>query len=153
MRHLAAIVLLCLFAASCGGSDGTLPTLDSADGTCLVGDPECVDNGTETDPGALPDAVALGDPNGSDALLTFGGFFVSDGNVHELCSSLLESFPPQCGEVVIEIDASLEVALDFVAESFGNPDAARINIEQGIHWTDNWINLTGRLEDNRLVLE
>lgn len=156
MRHfVVGALLVALLAAGCGGSDdGTRPLNQDPGATCLAGDPNCADDGTG---GAaeLPSAVALGDPNDPDAPLaiTFGGFFYSDGQVVQLCSSLAESFPPQCGSLVIDIEAPLDLALEYVAESFGNPDDARINIDQGIYWTDNWVNLSGTLQANRLVLE
>lgn len=144
-RIVAAALALGLLATACGGSDAdTLPLLtDSAADTAV----------DATD--ALPSAVALGNPDDPNAPLpiTFGGFFYSDGTVVQLCSALAESFPPQCGSVVIDIEASVDLALQYVAESFGNADDAKINIDQGIYWTDDWVNLSGTLQANRLVLE
>lgn len=149
--------MFALIATSCGGSDGdTLPlNQDAAAGTCLAGDPDCADDGSAGEAPALPSAVALADPEDPNAPLaiTFGGFFYSDGTVVQLCSALAESFPPQCGSVVIDIEAPIDLALEYVAESFGNPDDAKINIDQGIYWTDDWVNLSGTLQANRLVLE
>lgn len=147
-RIAAAALLFALLAAACGGSDAdTLPLLtDSASSS---------DSTVDEADDALPSAVAIGDPDDPDAPLpiTFGGFFYSDGTVVQLCSSLAESFPPQCGLVVIDIAAPVDVALQYVAESFPNPDDAKININQGIYWTDDWVNLSGTLQANRLVLE
>lgn len=156
-RLVAMTILLCLFAVGCGGSDdaGDLATSDAAASSCLAGDPDCADGadaGAATD---LPNVVSLTDPDDPTAPLqvNFGGFFYSDGTLSQLCSSLAESFPPQCGSIVIDIEAPLDVVLEYVAESFGNPDDAKINIDQGIYWTDDWINLSGTLQANRLVLE
>jgi hypothetical protein len=157
-RLMAAVVVFGLLAVSCGGSDPDDDLTDASDSpasTCLAGDPDCADG---TDGGAatpLPSAIALTDPDDPEAPLqvSFGGFFYSDGEVSQLCSALAESFPPQCGSVVIDIEAPLDVVLEHVAEAFGNPEDAKINIDQGIYWTDNWINLSGILAANRLVLE
>lgn len=143
MKRIVAVALaLGLLAAACGGGDAdTLPLL--------------ADAAADTTIEAVPSAVALGNPDDPDAplLITFGGFFYSDGTVVQLCSALAESFPPQCGSVVIDIEATIDVALQSVADSFGNPDDAKINIDQGIYWTDDWVNLSGTLQANRLVLE
>lgn len=147
-RIVAVALLLALLAAACGGDDqaDTLPLLADASSDAVQ-----VDGGDA----AIPSAVALGNPDDPNAPLaiTFGGFFYSDGNVVQLCSSLAESFPPQCGLVVIDIEAPIDVALEYVAASFGNPEDAKINIDQGIYWTDDWVNLSGTLQANRLVLE
>jgi len=150
--------VLCLVAASCGGSDSgedLTATSGLASGSCLAGDPDCADGADAGAAGDLPDVVSLTDPNDPNAPLqvSFGGFFYSDGTVSQLCSALAESFPPQCASVVINLEAPLDLVLEHVAESFGNPEDAKVNIDQGIYWTDDWINLTGSLQANRLVLE
>jgi len=153
-RRLAAgVIMAALLSVSCGGSDPA--DLAAAAGTCLAGDPNCEDLGDGGAASPLPDTVSLGDPNDPDApvSISFGGFFFSDGQQSQLCGALEESFPPQCGSTVISIEAPLDVVLEHVAESYGNPDDARINIDQGIYWTDDWVNLAGRLEANRLVLD
>ena len=160
MRHVAGLVLLGLLAVACGGSDA--PTTDlaavsgvaPASGTCLAGDPNCADGADGGAAGPLPDAIAIGEPGEEGpAQINFGGFFYSDGETSQLCSSLAESFPPQCGAVVIELIAPLETVLEHVAESFGSPEDARVNIDSGVYWTDEWINLSGILEGDSLVLE
>lgn len=149
--------VMCLLAVGCGSdaTDDQAATSGLASGTCLAGDPNCADGADGGAAGDLPDVVSLADPNDPNAPLqvSFGGFFYSDGTVSQLCSALAESFPPQCGSVVINLEAPLDLVLEHVAESFGNPDDAKVNIDQGIYWTDDWINLTGTLQANRLVLE
>ena len=156
-RVVATAILFCLLAVSCGGSDdGDLAAISGlASVSCLAGDADCADDAGAGAAPELPIAVSLSDPNDPDAPLqvSFGGFFYSDGTVSQLCSALAESFPPLCGSVVINIEAPLDVVLDHVAESFGNPEDAKINIDKGIYWTDDWINLSGILAANRLVLE
>lgn len=167
MKRLLFVVLVISITATACGSDAS-PAADAGDdvlaaaaetvpgtSTCLAGDPDCddLDDGGAADP--LPSVVTLGDPLDPDTPLqiSFGGFFFSDGEQSQLCSALAESFPPQCASPVIALEAPLEVVLEHVAESFGNPEDAKINIDQGIYWTDDWINLSGVLEANRLVLE
>jgi len=159
-RTLLVVVVTVLVAVSCGGSEdgNTLPVVangDLAAGSCLVDDPNCADGADGGAAGPLPSAIALGDASGSDspAQITFGGFFISDGERSQLCSSLAESFPPQCGSLVIDIEAPLDTVLEYVAESFGNPEDAKININEGVYWTDDWVNLNGTLQANRLVLD
>lgn len=156
LRILAGTLFVALVAVSCGGSDtGELVSdAGSASATCLATDPDCDDDGLVA-AGPLPSAIALGSPDdpNAPALISFGGFFYSDGQTTQLCSALAESFPPQCGSVVIDIEADLETALDHVRESFGNPDDAKINNEDGIYWTDDWVQLAGSLQANRLVLD
>jgi len=160
LRGLVGIILMGLIAVSCGGSEpngNTLPSVSAGDlaaGTCLAGDPDCADGADGGAAAPLPSAIAVG--TGEDEgplLISFGGFFYSDGTSSQLCSALAESFPPQCGSVVIDLEGSLDTVLNNVAESFGNPDDAKINIDQGIYWTDDWVNLSGTLQANRLVLE
>lgn len=155
MAKVFLAIALAIMAVGCGGADDGGEGGAGAATTCLIGDTECLDGGDAGQAPALPDAVALGDPTDPNApqQVPFGGFFFSDGTTSRLCGSMLESFPPQCGDTVIEIDAPLETALDAVAESFGNPEDAKINIDQGIYWTDDWVNLTGTLNANRLVLD
>lgn len=149
----ALVVLLAIVASACG-SDGP-PATTPLNTECDADQQDCVgaDSSDADDP--LPSVVTLGDPNDPDAPLaiTFGGFFYSDGTVSQLCSALAESFPPQCASVVIDIEAPLDVALGHVADAFGSSNDARINIDQGVYWTDDWVNLSGTLQANRLVLE
>jgi len=151
-RSVAFAIAFCLFAVGCGGDDPAATT-DDALQTCLADDPNC---GLDTDLGAeSPDVVTLMDPDdpGSQMVVDFRGFFFSDGTSSKLCSALAESLPPQCAEVVVDIAAPLDVVLEHVAESFGNPEDAKINIEQGVYWTDDWVNLSGTMQSNFLVLE
>ena len=151
---LSVVVALMLVAAGCG-SDDAGPLSDAATsaaaGTCLAGDPNCQDLGGDAVALPLPDSIDLADPVGPIAI-NFGGFFYSDGETSQLCDSLAESFPPQCGTSVVEIEGELDLVLAHVAESFGNPDEARVQTEQGIWWTDEWININGLLENGKLVL-
>ena len=64
----------------------------------------------------------------------------------------IEATPPQCSATIIELNATIDVVLAHVAESFGSPEDAKINIDQGVYWTDEWVNVAGTLENNRLTL-
>lgn len=162
-RLMIAVLVLGLFATSCGSdaedavSDDLATTsgVAPATGTCLAGDPDCADGADGGEAPPLPSVVTLGDPLDPDTPLqiSYGGFFFSDGTTSQLCSALAESFPPQCASPVVELAASLETVLEHVAESFGNPEDAKINIDQGTYWTDDWVLLSGVLEGNRLLLE
>ena len=117
--------------------------------TCLVGDPDCEEL-RDLDDDALPQAIAVGSSGES---ISFGGFLFSDGQTSQLCSALIEVTPPECATVTIDIDASIEVVLEHVAKSFGNPGEAKINIVDGVYWTDEWVNLSGSLVNNALQLD
>lgn len=150
---LLALLALLLVAAGCSSDDSATPgdasSVDAA--TCLAGDPNCEDLGGDAAAPSLPDSIDVFDPDGPISI-SFGGFFYSDGETSRLCDSLAESFPPQCGSTIVEIEGSLELALEHVAESFGNPDDARIKTDQGIWWTDEWVNISGLLENEKLTL-
>ena len=155
-RYLVGLILMGLLAVSCGGSGDTSENLAAVSGpasTCLADDPDCADGADGGAAGQLPDSVSIGGDDGGPLQISFGGFFYSDGEVSQLCSALAESFPPQCGAVVIDLQAPLETVLEHVAESFGDPETASINVDSGVYWTDEWINLSGTLEADRLVLE
>ena len=150
---LGIVAFVAFVAAGCG-SDDPAPLGDattSAAGSCLVGDPDCDDTGGDIAAPPLADSIEVDDPDGPIAI-SFGGFFYADGETSRLCGALAESFPPQCASSIIEIVGSLELVLEHVAEAFGNPDDARINTDQGIWWTDEWVNISGLLEDGKLVV-
>lgn len=148
-RSILLFIALAFVLASCGSDDaGT----SNAAGTCLAGDPNCDDVGGDDVAPPLPDAIDLSDPEGPITIIS-GGFFFSDGETARLCGALAESFPPQCAETIIEILGPLDVVLEHVAESFGNPDDADIKEEQGIRWTDEWVNISGLLENGSLVID
>lgn len=149
MRRCAVLLILMGLAASACGSDDA-PVADDSSATCLAGDPNCEDTGGDIIVEPPPDSIPVLDEG--PITISFGGFFLGTDASLRLCDSLAESFPPQCGATVIEIEGTLDVVLEHVAESFGNPDDARINTEQGVYWTDEWINISGLLEDGKLVV-
>jgi len=168
VRLILVAAALSLVVAACGSSSEGGSTRESgsqldlsavsgpapAAGTCLAGDPACEDFDDTT--GAEPPPELLTPQPFDEAgplLLTFGGYFVSDGTRSQLCASLAESFPPQCGETIIEIEGDYDLLLESVRESFGNPDDASLFNEGDIWWTDEFINLRGELIAGRLIIE
>jgi hypothetical protein len=151
-RLIIALAAVAIVAASCGSDSATAPTeAGAAAQTCLAGDADCQDLGAQNEAPPLPDSIELGDPEGP-IVISFGGLFYADGESIRLCDSLAESFPPQCGTTIIEIVGSLDMALEQVSESFGNPDDARIMSDQDIWWTDEWVTISGVLEGGKLVI-
>ena len=155
---ITAVFAAVFLAAACGSDQPaqdqvlgiSVDALD-ADTTCLATDPDCdtaASSGEE-----LPNAVGIADPDEDGVGIAFGGFLYSDGAISLLCSALIESDPPQCSATIIELNAPIDVVLEHVADSFGTSTDAKINTEQGVFWTDEWINLSGVLENNRLVLD
>lgn len=128
-RFLVGLVVLALISVGCG-SDGT-------------------DTAT-----ALPDAITLSsdDPDAPLAI-TFGGFFYADDTGARLCAGFAESFPPQCFDEIVMIEAPIEQVLDEVRTALGDPDVDPINNESTVWWTDDWVTLSGTLQANRLVLD
>ena len=66
---------------------------------------------TDTPTGTPPAVVGAFDPAGAFAqgaaldgqTVTITGFFLADGSLAQLCSAVLESYPPQCGGPAITV--------------------------------------------------
>ena len=148
-RFVLALVIVALAAGACGSDDDQTGASDATT-SCPVDDPNCGDDVSAVAP-PIDGSIAL--PDEGPISISFGCFFYAQGEQAQLCDSLAESFPPQCGNSIIELEAPFEVVLDHVRESFGDPDQARLNTEQDVWWTDEWINLSGILENGKLLLE
>lgn len=61
------------------------------------------------------------------------GFLLHRDGTTRLCQSLLESYPPQCGDPSVQVD---NLALD---------DVAGLQSADGVTWSDDPVRLTGRL--------
>ncbi len=85
--------------------------------------------------------------------LTFGGFLHIDSSGANLCSSLAESFPPQCGDALVRIVGSADDIIDAARSSFDNPDDAPITTENDVTWSTEWVTIPGLLEDDRLIVD
>ena len=70
---------------------------------------------------------------------TVVGYVVWDGSVARLCEVLMESYPPQCGGI------SLEIA---------NPEALTVELEeeQSVRWTEDRVQLVGTFDGTRFTL-
>jgi hypothetical protein len=141
---LAAVVAAAaLAAAACGGSD--------ADSSASGGEPPAA--GT----GAAPPSQGAPLPGGGltieeaiastlEGPLMVKGFLVApDGEPIRLCSALLESYPPQCGEPSLVVEG-----LDLESVE----GLTRAEEPQYAHtaWTDAEISLLGDIEDGVLSL-
>jgi hypothetical protein len=127
---LTAFVLAATLAlVACGGSEpGTSPA---------PGEPPAP-------PVELTIEEALASP--PDSLVTVTGFVIaSEGQPVRLCSALLESYPPQCGEPSLVVEG-----LDL--ESV--PGITRPDDPQYAHtaWTDAQVPLTGEIADGVLAI-
>jgi hypothetical protein len=113
----AAAAAAVLLAAGCGGSDGS---------------------GTPAEPrGPLTVEEAL--RSEADGPLRVRGTLIVQDDVR-LCSAILESHPPQCGQPSLRV-----VGLDFLGVS---------NMEQakGVRWTSREVTLVGEVEDGVLTV-
>ena len=156
MKGLAAIfgaaVLMAIVAACGNGAEPTslsdeVPTqaLSTAGGT----------GPTDSNPPITPTKMeirqTLDVSEGSEVIVTGFLFADKDGNTR-LCSGILESFPPQCGNDRIAL-------LGFDASSVPNSKTPQSPSEiQTVRWTDSHITVTGikgdgGLEEVRLLSE
>ena len=87
--------------------------------------------------GSLALAACGSDDAGSD---TADGFVVIDSSGSQLCASLLESYPPQCGEPIVRLG-------DLIPESvvaLQTPDDASL---AAVQWTDYVLGVEGTIDD------
>ncbi len=119
-----------------------------AAGTCLAGDDDCQDTGSDVaaPPVPLPDdsADVIGAP-----IEAVEGFFFSGPDGMFLCEVLMESFPPQCGNPVAEV-----VGLDLSQiNNFVDLEDGALVTEQGITWSESYVTLFGELIDGQLNVD
>ena len=76
---------------------------------------------------ALLAAACGGDESGSEPL--YSGFIVADGGGTNLCDALAESYPPQCGGVIVEL---ADLRLDSVV-GLQSPEDPALG---AVSWTD-----------------
>jgi len=92
-------VALALGAAGCGGSEGTPDDGTPASGAAIPG-------------GGLTIADAM--VTSVDGPLLVAGYLIERDGELRLCSAILESYPPQCGEPSLEVRG--EVDDDLIGE-------------------------------------
>ena len=141
MRGRVAVALAltvgALVVAACGGSDDeTTP-------------------GTKAEPSASVPSAGAPIPGGGlsvqeaidstlEGPLMVKGFVVADGSGSvQLCTTLAESFPPQCGDPSLEIEG-----LDLATVEGLQRDEA----DSGRAWTDTEVSVLGDLEDGAIVV-
>jgi hypothetical protein len=115
---VAVAIAVLVLAAGCGGAD-------------------------DKDPAAGPGetlTVAQALESGADGPLRVRGTLISDARDVRLCSAILESHPPQCGQPSLRVRG-----LDLVGVS---------NMEQakGVGWTSREVTLVGEVEDRVLTV-
>ncbi|NND02036.1 MAG: hypothetical protein HKN91_04555 [Acidimicrobiia bacterium] len=115
-RGCVAVLVLGVwtFSAACGSDDG------SADASVITVD----------------QLVA----RSADSPIAVQGFLLDKGGVTRLCSVIMESYPPQCGEPAVEL-----VGLDLAA-------VAGTQSEQGVAWKESVVVTVQRRQDARFDL-
>lgn len=156
MRHLPALLLAPLAAAalagcgdsgtdvtSAGPTDGGTDGGTVAAGACLAGATDCADIPTGTGgPESRPDgSLLLADAidAGVDGPFLVAAFYVDSGEGARLCSALLESFPPQCGEPSLALDDPSTV------------DPAALSTEGDATWSAEQVTVEGEISGDTFV--
>ena len=114
---LAALLAAALTVAACGGGDADTPT--------ATGLPLSVEGLIEAEPEGDVPVV---------------GFLVIDSNGSRFCSSLAESFPPQCGGPFVAISGLDDLDVQFEEA-------------QGVRWTDPTVVVEGRYVDGTFAVQ
>lgn len=142
---MTALAVLAL--SGCGDSgDSALDTdtdTDAAGAACLAGDPECADVPTGTGgPESRPDgSLLLSDAVGAgvDGPFLVAAYYVDAGDGARLCSALLESFPPQCGEPSLILDDPSVI------------DGAVLTTEGDVTWSGDLVTVEGEIDGDTFV--
>ena len=117
---LVALVALLPLLAACGGGDGP--------------------SGSSAEPLSVEQALA-GSRNGR---VTVSGFLIApDGQPVRLCSALLESYPPQCGEPALVVEG-LDLATVAGLTSTNDSSLAQVT------WSDMPVSIPGEIVDRVL---
>ncbi len=139
---LGACAVACLCLASCSGSDAAVADSEQTtqrDNEADIGDLLSDDASIAFDDGPLQ--------------ATFGGYLLIEGESQRMCASLLESYPPQCGEELIELVGDFDTITERARESFEDPDNAPITTDAGVTWTTEWTTIRGILADGTLLVD
>ncbi len=147
-RPLVAVVLAALLPpilVGCGGAVTSPPPSLSASPTAPSAPAPSTGGGALIDTDALMAAAA--DRDGQ--VVRVAGFFLATGDTAQLCSIVMESYPPQCGGATIRLTG--QVPADVL-------DGLDRTTEPGLtQATWGWVNVTGTFRasgsDGRPVLE
>jgi hypothetical protein len=126
-----SVVAIAIAASACGG-----------------GDPAAAPPPAPASPPASPVELTIEEALASppEGPVTLTGFIVaSEDQPVRLCSALLESYPPQCGQPELTVEG---LDLDSV-EGLTRPDDPQF---AHTAWTDQQISLTGELTDDVLAV-
>lgn len=114
-------------------------SVDDVPWTRSADEPPTTSTATAPEP---PDTIGVGELFDGEGARdgTFTGFVLWDDAGARLCEMVMESFPPQCGGmwVVIANPAGLD---------------ADLQEAQGVRWADGFVELVGRFDGQRLVLD
>jgi hypothetical protein len=116
-RRLSAtlsVALLTLILAACGSAAGSPPASQAPASPSL-------DPGPAIDTDALVDSAAERDGKAVRVV----GFFLAAGDTAQLCSLLLESYPPQCGGRAVRITGEVPGDVLALLEKTTEPDIAQ----------------------------
>ena len=123
---IVAVVALVLMATGCGGSDDS------------DGDGDGANPGQTTESTApMSVAEASNQPNGTTVVVT--GFLIEDSGVLAISDSIAESYPPQSGGPRLEVEG-----IDLAT-------VPGVNEEGPVRWLDQPVEITGTIEDGRIV--
>lgn len=127
---LAGLVAVVAFAVACGGDD-------EIDAPSSPPDDSGAASSVAMGPGLT---IAEAKASELDGPLLVNGFLVAVGDRVQLCSTLLESFPPQCGGESLVVEGL---------------DLASVNgtqTEGDTTWTSDAIQLLGEVEDGVITV-
>lgn len=129
-------LVLALASAACGGSEESSRSDDAAGASPSAGAP--------IPGGGLTIAEALASK--LDGPLMVKGFLVApDEQPIQLCSALLESYPPQCGGDSLVVEGLDLATVDGLTKT-DDPSLAQVT------WSDSEISVLGSVEDGTLAV-
>jgi hypothetical protein len=133
---LPITIAVALIAAACGGGGGGAGAPDTGGAPPSQGAP--IPGGGLSIQEAIDSTLA--------GPLAVRGFIVApEGERVRLCTALLESYPPQCGEPSLVVEG-LELATIEGLESTDDPSLAQVT------WSDAEVSLLGTVEDGVLTV-
>jgi hypothetical protein len=142
---VALAALLTLVVAACGGGMASPPASPAPSAPSASAPAPSADPGAAIDTNALMAAAA--DKDGQAVRVT--GFFLASGDTAQLCSVVLESYPPQCGGSAIRLTGAVPADVLAGLDKTSEPGLAQA--------TWGWVIVTGTFRasgsDGRPVIE